>query len=327
MKKIILFLAFIAMYAVLNSCSSNNDEEIVGSVASVEANGYRTLDALKFYNETLLNSCQQTRGWGKRLFVASADIKGALKGVDFGKGLAGAVGAATGGTGGAVIVVGSGLIVGAAYSYLAYKGATTCSYPAQIPDFLNYTRKLVNGRLVVEEKSDSTIARTDEAILDPKNETYNNIELPQEFDYLRTLGADHNAILLAANVDGEIPTEGTVAGVNLDRVEIAKEEQVMFEQAINSQMFTDYFYTAIDELTEEKELETLACSDKVRQALQRYLDLFQTYPENVDDLVEIANGYIKIIEENNEFTKDEKELIYAAIMVSVYSPQLWDNFK
>lgn len=327
MKKLILFLAFIAMYAVLSSCSSSNGEEIAGTVASMEMNDSRTLDALKSYNETLLNSCQQTRGWGKRLLVASADIKGAVKGIDAGKTLASVVGAASGGTGAAVVVVGSGLIVGAAYSYLAYKGSTICSYPAQISDFLNYSRKLVSGRIVVEGKTDSATSRTDEAIFNPENEAYNNIELPQEFGYLRTLGADHNAILLAANVDGELPTEESVTSANLGQVEVDEEEQDKFEQAINSPMFNDSFFAAIDEFNDEKGFETLGCSDRVKQALQSYLDLFQTYPENVDELVKIANGYIKIIEENNEFTKDEKELIYSAIMVSVYSPQLWDNFK
>lgn len=315
------------MYAVLNSCSSSNDGEIVGSVASVEANDSKTLGALKSYNETLLNSCQQTRGWGKRLLVASADIKGAVKGIDAGKTLASVVGVASGGTGAAVVVVGSGLIVGSAYSYLAYKGSTICSYPAQTSDFLNYTRRLVNGRIVVEGKTDSTTARTDEAIFDSKNEAYNNIELPQEFDYLKTLGADHNAILLAANVDGELPTEESVINANLEQVEVDEEEQAKLEQAINSPMFNDSFFAAINEFNDEKGFETLNCSDRVKQALQSYLDLFQTYPENVAELVEIANGYIKIIEENKEFTKDEKDLIYAAIMVSVYSPQLWDNFK
>lgn len=327
MKKLILFLVFVAMYAVLNSCSSGNDEEIVGSVANVEMNDSRTLGALKSYNETLLNSNQQTRGWGKRLMVASADVVGAVKGINAGKTLAAVFGAATGGTGATVVVVGSGLIVGSAYSYLAYKGSTNCSYPAQIPDFLNYTRKLVNGRIVVEVKTDSATARADEAIWDTKNEAYDNIELPQEFEYLRTLGADHNAILLAANVDGELPAEESVAGANLDQVEVDEEEHAKFEQAINSPMFNDSFYTAVNEFKEGNGIGTLTCSDKVKEALQSYLDLFQTYPENVDELVEIANGYIKIIEENKEFTKDEKELIYAAIMVSVYSPQLWDNFK
>lgn len=34
-----------------------------------------------------------------------------------------------------------------------------------------------------------------------------------------------------------------------------------------------------------------------------------------------------IIESNNEFNDDEKAMIYAGLMVSIYSPQIWDNFK
>ena len=50
-------------------------------------------------------------------------------------------------------------------------------------------------------------------------------------------------------------------------------------------------------------------------------------PENVDDIIQITNDYINIIESNNEFNDDEKAMIYAGLMVSIYSPQIWDNFK
>lgn len=68
-------------------------------------------------------------------------------------------------------------------------------------------------------------------------------------------------------------------------------------------------------------------SERVEQAVKDYLNLFSTYPENVDDLLKITNDYIEIIESSNEFTDDEKSMIYAGLMVSIYSPQIWDGFK
>lgn len=44
-------------------------------------------------------------------------------------------------------------------------------------------------------------------------------------------------------------------------------------------------------------------------------------------LQKLLMAILKIIEENNEFTAEEKELIYSAIMVSVYSPQFWAEIE
>ena len=66
---------------------------------------------------------------------------------------------------------------------------------------------------------------------------------------------------------------------------------------------------------------------EVEIAIKEYLELFAVYPENVDDLIKITNDYIEIIESSNEFTEDEKAMIYAGLMVSIYSPQIWDDFE
>lgn len=55
-----------------------------------------------------------------------------------------------------------------------------------------------------------------------------------------------------------------------------------------------------------------------------YLSLYIEFPENLDDIVIIINNYIDIIEKNNEFTSNEKTIIYSALIVSLYSPQLWN---
>ena len=116
MKKLFLFLVLV-IGVVFASCSSTIEE---AKTANVITNESETLEALKTYNAVLLKSCSQTRG-GNRLFVASADIVGAIKSINAGKTIAGIVGAASGGIGYATIVVGVGLIGGAASSYLAYK--------------------------------------------------------------------------------------------------------------------------------------------------------------------------------------------------------------
>lgn len=323
MKKLFLFLVLV-IGVVFASCSSTIEE---AKTANVITNESETLEALKTYNAVLLKSCSQTRG-GNRLFVASADIVGAIKSINAGKTIAGIVGAASGGIGYATIVVGVGLIGGAASSYLAYKSKTTCAYPAQIPDLLTYTTKIVNRKIVKEEKLDGMTARTDEDIpTEQGEEASDKINLPQQFNFLKRIGIEHNTILKAANVDKELPDANSVDVNDLEQVQLSEREMAQYEEAMNCQELKDYFYEAMEDVQNGRDIETLTCSAKVKQALQSYLDLFQTYPENVDELVEIANEYIRIIEANNEFSEEEKELIYSGIMVSVYSPQLWDNFK
>lgn len=60
--------------------------------------------------------------------------------------------------------------------------------------------------------------------------------------------------------------------------------------------------------------------------MKSYSDLLSSYPTNLDDIVEITNGYINIIETNNEFNDNDREMIYSALIVSLYSPQLWGVF-
>ena len=119
-----------------------------------------------------------------------------------------------------------------------------------------------------------------------------------------------------------------VSDNNLNKVELAPDDIARFEQVFDQQEFKDYYYETLENVKNNNDLNNISdCPENVKKALVNYLELFNEYPENVDELVEIANGYIDIIEKNNEFSKDEKDMIYAAIMVSVYSPQLWYNFK
>lgn len=295
---------------------------------SVEAKSSKTVAALEMYNDTFMAQCAKTRG-GRRLTVAANDIQGAVAGVLAGKTIAGIAGLASGGTGSAVVIVGLGLINGAAASYTAYK-RHSCTYAVEAPEFFEFAKNIVDARFT-KEAVDSSLLVKDQPFTggdESSEQTFKKIDLPEEYSYLRTLGADHNAILLAANVDGDLSTCESVRVHGLQQVQIKQEEKDDFDNAVNSPEFEECFNATMNDILEGKCLSSLeACPERVKQALQSYLDLFQTYPENVDELVKIANDYIKIIEENNEFTKDEKDLIYAGIMISVYSPQLWDNFK
>ena len=54
-----------------------------------------------------------------------------------------------------------------------------------------------------------------------------------------------------------------------------------------------------------------------------YSQLFNAYPENIDDVVYIANQYLRRIKTSNELTNDEKIAIEIGIAVSIYSYNYW----
>lgn len=41
----------------------------------------------------------------------------------------------------------------------------------------------------------------------------------------------------------------------------------------------------------------------------------------------MINNYIKTIESHSDFTDEDKKEIYTALIVSLYSPQLWDSIE
>lgn len=335
MKKVLfIFVALLTAFAFA-SCSSESFEsksEISSFHKNDQETNVKTVEELKKYNETLLTQCAKTRGRGRKLYIAASDICGAAAGISAGKEFAGLVGAVTGGTGAAAIMVGCALLVGASASYYAYYSTSSCSYSVNTPELLDYATKIVRGRIVKDEylKDTTSIKNNNqfETILD--EEAFNRINLPQEYSYLQTLGADHNALIVDSNVGGDLPNANNivVSDNNLNKVELAPDDIARFEQVFDQQEFKDYYYETLENVKNNNDLNNISdCPENVKKALVNYLELFNEYPENVDELVEIANGYIDIIEKNNEFSKDEKDMIYAAIMVSVYSPQLWYNFK
>ena len=323
MKKFILFFFGIVVVAAITSCSTFNNEESKTCISSV--NESKTVLALKEYNLKLMASCQQTRG--RKLCTALADIVGAVEGVDRGKTLAGVVGVATGGTGFWAVVAGTALIFGASASYISYKNYT-CAYAINASELFDFTKDAVVNKIAFV-KNDSLLDVKDSLVDDPLTASVENgVELPSDFSYIRTLGINHNAILSAANVVGKLPETSEVEANVMKPMELAPEDYAKFNDAMNSEELKQVFEVDSNNIGQINCLDNLQnCSERVKQALQGYLDLFEIYPDNADDVAEIANGYIKIIEENNEFTAEEKELIYSAIMVSVYSPQFWAEIE
>lgn len=109
---------------------------------------------------------------------------------------------------------------------------------------------------------------------------------------------------------------GAIRGMNVDSKLVKRQMDIINSSISNGQFDVDKYIRA-----------NPIGNEKVENVIKEYFKLFTTYPENVDDLVKITNDYIEIIESGNEFTEDEKAMIYAGLMVSIYSPQIWNGFE
>lgn len=337
MKKIVsLFFVLSGIVLMLVSCS--NDEVMTDEIK--QKSECKTLLELKEFNQKFVSS-NQTRGWFDTfLEVASCDILGAAAGITAGKTIIGLAGVATGGTGAFVAGAVCGSICGAAASNKAY------GYSRNTRVLSDSTIDDVGFLIVAEKTYKSNLVRCDTSQFGcigeryVYNKAFEKIQIPEEFEYVKRVGEDHNGMVLSAlsiakdNVSAQdLPLEyfrGIVPSVELTTTQLDK---VVFDNPD----FT-YKYAKINQCIE-------AClengglnidkffnqyplvSNRVEQALKDYILLFNSYPSSVDEVAEITNGYIDIIEKNNEFTNDEKEVIYAAVTVALYSPQIWNGFE
>lgn len=321
-----LFALFAMISIVLfTSCSSEGDiDKLIGPPY------HSTVDKLFSYNDEIMFEKGCTRGSGGAGRLASADIKGGYEGAKFGwkisKGLPT--------KGRAIAAAGMGLISGAAASYIAFQHSSeennipTTKSPTE---FLRFAKMLIKNRGY--EKNDKKATDIEDFTHASSGESSfsDSINLPGAFEFIRPLGALHNEILVASNYEGDLPVTYSGQQVRLDSdLSIKEEEQI--EQLISSNEFEAHYNEVLSDISVDKfgHVEFLTPFDENNQvdmALKAYLELFDSYPENVNDVLKIANDYIRIIDESNEFSFEEKEMIYCAIMISIYSPQLWENFK
>jgi len=320
-------LALFAMVAVMSftSCSSDGDiDKYVGPP-------YRTtVDKLYSYNNEIMFEKGYTRAGGGAGRLAKADIKGGYEGARFGwkisQGLGSKARAAT--------AASLGLLSGAAASYIAFKESsqeTSIPIAKSSRDFLRFGKMLMTNRSYKKNDKKATAPDNVARVSIDDSTTCDNILLPEEFEFIRPFGAMHNEILIASNYEGEIPVTYSGQQVNID-ADISLEEEEQIEQLISSKEFETQYYKILSDIKVDKFgnvifLTPFNENDRVDMALKAYLELFDTYPENVDDVLKIANDYIRIIDESNEFSFEEKEMVYCAIMISIYSPQLWNNFE
>ncbi len=329
MKKIIfLFSMMFTIMLAMSSCSAE-ETELSGTIAVNQINSL-TIKKLQEYNEVMMAQKPHTRAINGKGWIACADVYGAIRGMNAGRKLAAIVGLTTGGTGSIATIVGCGILRGALSSYQVYRSLNR--FPVKTDDFFNYSLNLINQNV----KSD-TMNFYRRYVYEPKLQ---GIKLPSKFKDLQAVGYMHNQLILGYDYANPSP-QAAMVKKHLDPLDnwtpptLSDKTKILsvlngkdFKSEVDKEMVILNSFVRNGQFDVDNYMKANPIGDvKVENAINEYFKLFTTYPENVDDLVKITNDYIEIIETGNEFTEDEKAMIYAGLMVSIYSPQIWNGFE
>lgn len=329
MKKIIfLFSMMFTIMLAMSSCSAE-ETELSETIAVNQINSL-TIKKLQEYNEVMMAQKPHTRAINGKGWIACADVYGAIRGMNAGRKLAAIVGLTTGGTGSIATIVGCGILRGALSSYEVYRSLNR--FPVKTDDFFNYSLNLINQNV----KSD-TMNFYRRYVYEPKLQ---GIKLPSKFKDLQAVGYMHNQLILGYDYANPSP-QAAMVKKHLDPLDnwtpptLSDKTKILsvlngkdFKSEVDKEMVILNSFVRNGQFDVDNYMKANPIGDvKVENAINEYFKLFTTYPENVDDLVKITNDYIEIIETGNEFTEDEKAMIYAGLMVSIYSPQIWNGFE
>lgn len=352
MKKNILFFIFIITYL----CACNDLEKFDKSNNSQEVN--KTALLLRTFNDSLLSLPNHstenvsTRGWGsffkKALAIAGADYGGALAGVLGTKELAVGAGMATGGTGAAVVIAVGGALCAASASILAGE-AISCSsnsYP------------YIEATTLVDAYQEIKETNIDYVKLDfPEKFNYINIIGGMHNSLLIHVGGTNATVQPVTR--NTVPTIPLPDGPDPDPVgpttptarPIFLQQGTLQEQisCINSTEYqnnetqfleSDEFSKVCGNIINETHAScvdgifnsntffqniSIPATENEKVIFDFYNELYNSYPNDINDVIFIANEYIKKIESLNNTTETEKESLYLTISISVNSAYYWSK--
>ena len=294
-------MAIILMLIVI-SCSNNEqvlpnlDEERISPTAQLDADPL--IVNLKSLNDSLISNRNiESRGFRDffrfmdAIAVVVADVRGAIDGAKWGGSLLGWPGA----------ILGS-VVVGATYSTLA---GLCCDSRALSENKVNLQQvelAYVNATLDEGLIRDEILEATPIAI-----------NIPKEYQSSLEVGVLHNATLRI--IDEDIPMQYELEdGLSTDEIKM-----------LNSDEFVSKYNYSLENpqvLTLEYINDDPSKEDRV---IQLFLQAYQEYPSDLDDVNYLINRYIELIEIDPQITEMQKEIVYSALSTAAYSTNYWYN--
>ncbi|MDE5829649.1 MAG: hypothetical protein K2H48_06650 [Duncaniella sp.] len=311
MKKILYVMIATIAIIWLNSCSQLNepvpaDEVIETQVGSLENDPL--IANLIALNDSLLVDSQirdmQSRGfwskfkswWRRSCNIIVADINGCLKGAGVGFTLGGHVGATVG-----------GVVVGTAYSLETWKKETKevdnsvqvslKPIEAEVVE-LAYANVKLNSKLIEKERSESSDVR---------------LAIPTRYKASYETGLYHNASL-------RLLVDEAKLGYTIEEAFTEEEYQVLsmpkFKTLYNEYLKESKLYD-IDYYIENP--------DKSDRIIQLFIQALTEYPSEHEDVTYLIYSYIQLIEQDDQISESQKEIVYSCLSTAAYSLHFWEE--
>lgn len=301
-KKII---GLFALCLILNSCVQDENLDSVEVNENSEISHKDFFNNLENYKEnySYTNSNLQGKRWWETAFevaaIATADAAGAGAMVWAAQGLAADAGAASAGTGYAVVTAGAAVIGAAGGSYGAY-----CAFSSDC-----------GGR-----PSQNPVG--DEIVYD----------FASEFDHLENIGSYHNIAMMDLYLAEENVTELDWIKMNIENVEDIDIESIYYSEdfqnatsQINDISTSFEYKSTTNEQFLSQYLDRGLINENINEVLLNYFETI--FPVEVfEDIKTITDYYVEEIQ-RSELSKVEKESILATLSVSIQSYYFWTNLE
>lgn len=240
---------------------------------------------------------------GRFLGVATADISGALR---FGK-MGGRIGAILGPKGALVGATIGAVAGGAGYSYVAYESTR----PRRA---LNVDSVKIGGWHlmvpIVIDTSKDPFADSDSANWGLTRQ----LQFPDKFKDVQRRGAEHNCVL-------DVIRSGRYKYWEADMSGLTEEENIVLN---SPELSSEYSHDI--ELIERGTMKYGETDDPLtNMAIGLFLEIYNSYPQNGDDVVELVNIYAQEIGNSKDFTDEEKSSILSSLSVAAYSFFYWQS--
>jgi len=279
------------------------------------------LKKIEAYNSTLINTVH-TRGYSridflKAICIAAADIGGIAAGISAVKEIAFVLSIPTGGIGAAVTCGFAGLICSVGASYAAH---STC-YPQTRTD----SSEFIDPQTILDAILISNPNFERDTTLHILPSIANRIRLPENFEHVRDFGIRHNEALVTLEEirSGEIDIQDLDLDPELETIVTSNDFNTAYDVIINAA--TNATTTENFSTTEFLNITSSYLSGQEARVLELFFEVYTLYPEDQQDIAELINNYIAIIEDSDEFTYEEKEIIYASLMIAAESPLHWQE--
>lgn len=310
MKKLFILSMLFACLSV----SCNKVQETI--TPSVEVKTAPILISnLRALNDSLIGTRPRTKlDDVQKGLIATVDAAGAYYGYSQGKSIGFWIGLATGHPALGKVIGGAvgGLFIGAACSYIAYKGVSHAPNTAIYNHTLN---AIIDANLI------DTI---DFGSGDSSNGSGDNlhIDFPEDGSEGNNVGSGHNTAL-GEMLEGE-PGDGIhelpdYTGNRAIAMQVLTSDD--FKSSLN-QTINDYFYVNGEFALPS----SVSGDDPVSEVVNLYFELNNEYVNSLEDSIMITNYYISQIENSTELTDEDKTGLYYTFSVASYSTSFWNDY-